>query len=368
MVDFASRVEPVPISHQKKIKILFIRMSYIGDILHATPAAKAIKEAIPHAELYWIVTPSLVDMLKNNPYVDHIILWERDAYEWHSKRLHLPTMWKMWWQLRKQLKPYHFDIAVDVQGRLITGLVLLASGAKRKLGMSGTKELNWLFTKEKSKGTYRHVIERYLQVAGLLGAPTSDTHMVLSLTDEEKEWAQRELSKLDSTKPIVGLVPGTSWPSKEWIPSYWKEVIVQLQNEVNFVYLGGSKEVDMVDSWPRGSRIYNAVGKTSLRQTMALIGACDCIVASDTGSLHIACALNRPVVSLFGPTDPNIWGPLQVPSRVLVDSQFDCLGCRKRRCPKLKGQECVSSDDRQGQPCMLAITPDKVILAIKEFI
>lgn len=152
------------------MNILFVRLSYIGDILHATPAAKALKERYPEAKLHWICTPSLGPLLEGNPYVDEVIPWERDLYEAHSKELHLPTMYRMYKELRQKLKPYHFDMAVDVQGRLISGLVLMASGAPRRLGLSGTKELNWLFTNEKAKGRYDHVIKRYNDVVALTGA------------------------------------------------------------------------------------------------------------------------------------------------------------------------------------------------------
>ena len=150
------------------MNILFVRLSYIGDILHATPAARWIKEQYPDAKLHWIVTPSMVELLDGNPYVDEIIPWERDEYEAHSKKLHIPTMWRMWWELKAKLEPYKFDVAIDVQGRLITGLVLLASGATIRLGLGGTKELNWLFTNYKSKPSTDHVIKRYVEVAQLL--------------------------------------------------------------------------------------------------------------------------------------------------------------------------------------------------------
>ena len=77
------------------MNILFVRLSYIGDILHATPAARWIKEQYPDAKLHWIVTPSMVELLDGNPYVDEIIPWERDEYEAHSKKLHIPTMWRI---------------------------------------------------------------------------------------------------------------------------------------------------------------------------------------------------------------------------------------------------------------------------------
>ena len=150
------------------MNILFVRLSYIGDILHATPAARWIKKQYPDAKLHWIVTPSMVELLQDNPYVDEIIPWERDEYEAHSKKLHIPSMWRMWWDLKAKLEPYKFDVAIDVQGRLITGLVLLASGAPIRLGLGGTKELNWLFTNYKTKPSTEHVIKRYVEVAQLL--------------------------------------------------------------------------------------------------------------------------------------------------------------------------------------------------------
>ena len=160
--------------------------------------------------MHWIVTPTMAEILRHNPYVDEIIEWERDAYEAHSKKIHIPTMWRMWWELREKIKPYKFDVAVDVQGRLITGLVLLASGAPIRLGLGGTKELNWLFTNFKSEANQDHVIKRYLQVAQLLpkalekhgfsavslGVSQSDgidLQMVLNLSESEIAWAQAEV-------------------------------------------------------------------------------------------------------------------------------------------------------------------------------
>ena len=343
------------------MKILFIRMSYIGDILHATPAAKALKEKYPQAKLYWICTPSLVEILKHNPYVDEIIEWERDVYEAHSKKLHLKTMWTMWWELRKRLKPYQFDMCVDVQGRLITGLVMLAAGAKIRLGMSGTKELNWLFTNRKSKGHYTHVIERYNQVVGLVGANTDDLHMVLCLTGEEKNQAAQRLSALAENRPTIGLVFGTSWPSKQWTEAGWRQLIERLAPNYNLVFIGGPQEIPLKERITQGldldkAHIYDGIGQTSLRESAALINQCQALVVADTGALHMAEALDVPSVALFGPTRPELWGPLGPRSYVLQAEGLSCLGCRKRRCKKA------------DHPCMSRIKPEEVEAALQEIL
>lgn len=383
------------------MNILFVRLSYIGDILHATPAARWIKEQYPDAKLHWIVTPSMVELLEGNPYVDKIIPWERDEYEAHSKKLHIPTMWRMWWELKAKLEPYKFDVAVDVQGRLITGLVLLASGAPIRLGLGGTKELNWLFTNYKTKPSTDHVIKRYVEVAQLLkeavtkqanletplkpvdnGLDTETLHTVsvkkmyhmdFYVPSKLHIWAEEQWKTIDNhsslnrgevEKPLrVGLVLGTSWATKEWPQEKWYSLIKSLQYRANFVCLGGPKEstqykplMDSLTAEGIDQIMLNMLGKTTLQEVGALIESCDVVVTADTGSLHIALALNKPVVALFGPTDPKLWGPLTGTFKVLVNDELDCLGCRKRRCPK------------PDQYCMSGIEPVRVKKAIFELI
>jgi len=383
------------------MNILFVRLSYIGDILHATPAARWIKEQHPDAKLHWIVTPSMVELLDGNPYVDEIIPWERDEYEAHSKKLHIPTMWRMWWELKAKLEPYKFDVAVDVQGRLITGLVLLASGAPIRLGLGGTKELNWLFTNYKTKPSTDHVIKRYVEVAQLLKEAVArqadlDTplktvdnllepetlnnvsankmyHMDFYVPSKLHTWSEEQWKTIDNhtslnrgevEKPLrVGLVLGTSWVTKEWPQEKWYSLIKSLQYRANFVCLGGPKEstqykplMDSLAAEGIDQIMLNMLGKTTLQEVGALIESCDVVVTADTGSLHIALALNKPVVALFGPTDPKLWGPLTGTFKVLVNDELDCLGCRKRRCPK------------PDQYCMSGIEPVRVKKAIFELI
>jgi len=383
------------------MNILFVRLSYIGDILHATPAARWIKEQYPDAKLHWIVTPSMVELLDGNPYVDEIIPWERDEYEAHSKKLHIPTMWRMWWELKAKLEPYKFDVAVDVQGRLITGLVLLASSAPIRLGLGGTKELNWLFTNYKSKPSTDHVIKRYVEVAQLLKEAvakqadldtplkTADNllepetlnnvsakkmyHMDFHVPSKLHTWAEELWETIDNhnslnrgevEKPLrVGLVLGTSWATKEWPQEKWYSLIKSLQYRADFVCLGGPKEatqykplMDSLTAEGIDQIMLNMLGKTTLQEVGALIESCDVVVTADTGSLHIALALDKPVVALFGPTDPKLWGPLTGTFKVLVNDELDCLGCRKRRCPK------------PDQYCMSGIEPVRVKKAIFELI
>lgn len=383
------------------MNILFVRLSYIGDILHATPAARWIKEQYPDAKLHWIVTPSMVELLEGNPYVDEIIPWERDEYEAHSKKLHIPTMWRMWWELKGKLEPYKFDVAVDVQGRLITGLVLLASGAPIRLGLGGTKELNWLFTNYKTKPSTDHVIKRYVEVAQLLkeavtkqanletplkpvdnGLDTDTLHTISAkkmyhmdyyVPSKLHTWAEEQWKTIDNhsslnrgevEKPLrVGLVLGTSWATKEWPQEKWYSLIKSLQYRANFVCLGGPKEatqykplMDSLAAEGIDQVMLNMLGKTTLQEVGALIESCDVVVTADTGALHIALALNKPVVALFGPTDPKLWGPLTGIFKVLVNDELDCLGCRKRRCPK------------PDQYCMSGIEPVRVKKAIFELI
>lgn len=343
------------------MNILFVRLSYIGDILHATPAARALKEQYPDAKLHWICTPSLTPLLEGNPYVDEVIPWERDQYEAYSKRLRLGKMYSMYKALCRKLEPYHFDMAVDVQGRLISGLVLRASKAPIRLGLRGTKELNWLFTNRKATGHYQHVIKRYNDVVALTGADVSNTHMVLNLSQEEVRWAKDELVAVESVKPTIGLVFGTSWVTKEWTEDHWHSLLNSIYPWANILLLGGNRERALTDRIIRdvplqATNTYDAVGRTSLRETAALIHECDLLITGDTGALHMAEALDVPTIGIFGPTDPAIWGPLNPESIVIQADGVDCLGCRHRVCPKSK------------RLCMENIQPETVEAAIRKLL
>lgn len=339
------------------MNILLVRMSCIGDILHATPVARALKNKYPHSHLVWIVTPDLSPLLKNNPYVDEILPWHRDDFETYARQGRLNILWRMWWPLRKQLQIYHFDLAIDIQGLLISGLVMLASGAKQKIGMGHTKELNRFFVGKKCQEPYIHIIERYLNVLHLLDIYDNNKDMVLNLSTEEKQWAQEVITNtiLEHTKePLIALVPGTSWKSKEWLPEYWQELANLLKVKYRLIYIGGTKELGVAERLPKGTQIYDAVGKTNLRETAALINDCQLLVSGDTGTLHMAAALNKSTISIFGPTNANVWGPLGTQHVKISDKTLTCLGCRKRQCPK------------QGHPCMKNITPQMIADIVTE--
>ena len=283
-----------------------------------------------------------------------------------------------------------------MQGRLITGLVLLASGAPIRLGLGGTKELNWLFTNYKTKPSTEHVIKRYVEVAQLLtkaitehanldtslnidkyGIESSCSlnesnanmlyHMDFQVPTNLHSWAEEQWKSIDNDVSLhrgvvetplrIGLVLGTSWATKEWPQEKWYSLIKSLQYRGNFVCLGGPKEatqykplLDSLTDEGIDKIVLNMLGKTTLQELGALIESCDVLVTADTG------ALNKPVVALFGPTDPKLWGPLTGTFKVLVNDELDCLGCRKRRCPK------------PDQYCMSGIDPVRVKKAIFELI
>jgi putative ADP-heptose--LPS heptosyltransferase II len=186
-------------------------------------------------------------------------------------------------------------------------------------------------------------------------------------------WAEEQWKTIDNDVSLyrgvvetpfrVGLVLGTSWATKEWPQEKWYSLIKSLQYRANFVCLGGPKEatqykplMDSLTDEGIDKIVLNMLGKTTLQELGALIESCDVVVTADTGALHIALALNKPVVALFGPTDPKLWGPLTGIFKVLVNDELDCLGCRKRRCPK------------PDQYCMSGIEPVRVKKAIFELI
>lgn len=175
--------------------------------------------------------------------------------------------------------------------------------------------------------------------------------MDLIVTADEQQRAKFEVETAfaEKDRPLIGLVLGSSWETKSWPYEKWQQLIDSLSYRSNFICLGGPKEAQEFEELMQHVEkenlpVYNKLGKTTLREMAALLGECEVVVACDTGALHMAVALQRPVIALFGPTNPAEWGPLTGIYKVLQNHDMECLGCRKRKCPKGKAY-CMSGID-----------------------
>lgn len=284
--------------------ILIIKMSSLGDVLHALPTLYALRENCPKARIVWAVHQNFSAVLPGKPWIDEVIYIDK-------KRLKSLSYWK---ELRKTLHAYHFDICLDLQGLAKSAIVAFNSGAKEKYGYWEMREGSFLVSKGLT-GAHKngHVIERYLDTVRVLGGTVRSVEFPLPDVSLEKNIMKNRFLADGLDGPFVAVVPGARWSVKEWPVSYWQEFLRRLAaSGMHAVLLGSGDDI------PKGEAIATAVdspyvlnytGLTSLRELMAAIAMSWLYISADTGPLHLANALKKELIALFGPTCPARTGP-----------------------------------------------------------
>lgn len=342
-------------------RFLIIRLSSIGDVLHATPVARELKKAVPSCHITWLVGENPASLLACNPYIDTVHVWPREEWEKALRAGRLGEAWSLWRALKQDLAERAFDVALDVHGLFLTGMIAKMTGAPRRIGLARTREVNRLFMTETAPfpPESRHVIYRYLSVLRPLGIEARDSRMDLFLSPQDQDFASGFLKRrrLQPEKPLVALCPATTWPDKNWPSEYFAAVIDGLQDQAELLLCGGPGERLLAERIIRQVQapVINGVGRVSLTEMAALLARSAVLLSGDTGPLHMAVALETPTVSVYGPTDPAVYGPLAGPHRILTGGAA-CAPCNKRRCSKGSSQ------------CMYSVTPELAIRAIKEFL
>lgn len=296
----------------------------MGDILHSMPAVTALRLAHPDWTIHWAVEPQWAELFcaegarprtRAMPLVDKIyrVPAKRWAREWNhgSTRTELAA-------LCRQLRAEHYDVALDLQGAVRSALLARASGAARVVGEATPREwaAKWLF-KERIATRGVHVIEQSVEVASALGpAPLMAAPPLLPVDPAS------EAKAADLLEPLVLLSPGAGWGAKRWPPARYGAVARALMERGFHVLVNcGPHEQALAEEIQQTSGGGVRVVVASLSELIAITRRAALVIAGDTGPLHLACALGRPTVAIFGPTDPARNGPWGNRFRVLRHPQ-----------------------------------------------
>ena len=332
-------------------RILVVKLSAIGDVLMATPVSRALRVAYPDSYIAWVVERKSADVVLGNPYLDEVIVWERAKGA-------LPFA-KSLSALRRELKSRKFDVCIDLQGLIRSAGVCLVSGAKRRVGFADGDEYSPFFYHEKfAVDADANAQQRNLDLLQTVGVNSTDTAMHMPVLDEDRAFADDFLKKdgLDGEK-IVAFCPATTWVNKHWTPEGWSGVsnILGEKYGVKPLILGSKADVALASKIVDGARIKPVVsaGQTTLKQAGALMERSLAVIGVDTGLLHMAVALDRPAVGLFGASAWRCF--LKKDNFVWVAKDFPCSPCRRH-------PTCDNVD------CMQAIVPDDVTEAVKRWL
>ena len=331
--------------------ILIVKLSAIGDVIHALPVAQALKQQFPKAKITWVVEKPAYDLLTNNPNIDEIIIFEKKKYKSVVGFLkHAPSF-------IKELRQRNFDLALDLQGLFKSGIIGWLSGAKERLVYENAREgsgfLSNRIVGEHSKG---HVAERCLDVARALGCNMDKPIFTICNTPEEQLLTHSIAAKagLDIDKLYVVLALAANWPNKIWPYEHFAKLCDALyRDNIIPVMIGGpndgsiSKMISAMTEIPP----IDLTGKTTLKQLAYIIKKAKVFVGGDTGPMHLAVAVDTPTIALMGPTDIVRNGPLG-DKHLPIIVPYDCAGCWQRACPK-------------KIDCLAAITVEQVYQGIR---
>ena len=328
------------------MNILIVKLSAIGDVIHALPVAHALKKGIPDCRITWVVEKASQELVKANPYVDETVLFDK------TKR-------KTWKQLRAYapgfiagLRSQNFDLSLDLQGLFKSAAISRLSGAPRRLVCYHAREMSgWMGQRVCGPNRRGHIVEQYRDVVRSLGVDPQGIDFGVRISDETaaKTAALAREAGLDMRQNYVIIVPGANWPNKRWPVEHYAVLTDKLFDDRMIpVIVGGLGDDYFADEIRKACIIppIDLTCRTTLLQLAELIRHARLVIGGDTGPVHLAAALDTPALMLMGPTDPCRNGPYGAGSDVLT-VPYDCAGCWKREC-------------RYGKECLAILSPEAV--------
>jgi len=297
-------------------RICIVMMSAVGDTVHVLPVINALKRVNPEARISWVLQPGPGSLVKGHRSVDDIILFDRSLG------------WRAFAETRAELSKRRFDLVINLQVYFKAGIVTAFAHAPVKLGFdrARARDFNWLFTNRKIPGRpVQHVQDQYLEFLRALGVPAEPVEWDLGPWREETIWRDTFRDSLE--RPAAAIVVATSKPEKDWLPERWAEVCDALHERgMQSVLIGGRSERELAAERVIMQRAcHKPMSKlgSGLRPLVSIIDASSLVLSPDTGPLHIAVALNTPVISLMGYTNPKRTGPYRRFHDLIIDRYGD---------------------------------------------
>ncbi len=328
-------------------KILIIKISSLGDVLHAFPAVSLIAGKYKDAQIDWLVNPAFAPILEYNTCVNRIILFPR-------RELASPlTFSKAFIRLIRDIRKEKYDLVIDLQGLLRSAFFARFARTPVIAGFDSPKEKAATFfynRKITPDAEHVHAVDKNAGfVSKLLDVPFSVPDSPLPENRRNMDNLAAILGKknVSTNDLIIGVAPGARWESKQWPPSFFAKVMDSLVGRVpgcKFILLGSPDELETcrkIASSCEKARPVIIAGETGIGELVEAIRISKCLLCNDSGPMHIAASLKIPVCAMFGPTDPEKTGPYGKPHSVF-QPELSCIKCFKRYCPQ-KNYVCQKS-------------------------
>ncbi len=326
---------------------MIIRLSSLGDIIHTLPAFSALRKKFPEARISWAVEDKGKEILDFVPGIDKTIAARTQGWPVLSRKF-----WREISRLKKEMSD-NGQVTLDFQGLLKSGLLGFLSGAEKRIGFH-RKNLReplaaWFYTErlEKIPETI-HVIDKNLKLLTMAGIRENRYEFPLNIPENLVKSVKEKLIQAgySENQKLVVYNVGAAWRTKRWFAERWAELIKMTKRQDLFsLLLWGSEEEKAL-----AEEVHEKAGAPlspafSLKEVMALVKQASLLVSGDTFALQVACALSRPVVGIFGPTNPRRNGPFRTQDKVAFH-EIECSYCYRRSC--------------RNPECLKKITPEEV--------
>ena len=309
------------------MRVLIVKPSSLGDVVHALPVLRLLRHAHPRARIDWWLAPGLFPLLREDPDITELIPFhKRDP--------------RAWLNALQRVRAHRYDLVIDLQGLARSGVMAwLASGA-RSIGLDLGREGARAFYDEvvPRPAASAHAVDWYLAVAQRLGLDTDVPYEWLPKSGDDE-------AETDTDAGHIALIPGARWENKRWPATHFRELTEKLlagRPKLRFAVYGDGGDAGLAAQIVAGrtDAIVDRTGGTSLPELVAHLRSAAAVITNDTGPMHIAAALGRPVIGLFGPTDARLTGPYGIAADSLrID--LPCAPCLKSRCRWSTPRQCL---------------------------
>ncbi len=347
-------------------RILILRLSSIGDVVHALPVLHALHSAYPHLEISWVVEEMSAEILVGNPILKEVIVIPRSR--WKKGRTKSLTVWREMIVFLKELRRRKFDLTLDLQGYAKSGVLVAATGARYRFGWCRLRDGAQLVSRRiPHQSESLHRVEWYLDVIRALGIAVPSVVFPLAIPTSARESVQQKLEVLNISGSYLVLNLATGNEVRRWGVEKYAELVSQIgmRFATPILIIGSAKDrplnsvlIERVKGDMKAP-VIDMAGETSLMELAALLKGCAVHITGDTGSTHIAAAVGCPVIGIYGPTDPTHAGAWGQRKHTLSKRELCTKGCGGKSCaaPCLRQQPATEAGEGVTvAKCLNAIT------------
>ena len=321
-----------------KLKILILKSSSLGDVVQALPVLRLLKQHDPSSQIFWWLSADLLSLLESDPDLTGIFPFAR--HRWVS-----PQHWDELLLSVQQIREHAFDWVIDLQGLARSGFIAWLACGKLTVGLDDLREgaAGFYDLLIPRPSYYTHAVDWYLGALPLLGVPKHENFTWLPFRKDAASAIEQRWHPGGARWVIVN--PGARWFNKRWPAEFYRELvqlITRSNPDVHVAVMGGKADAALGEAIVRGNphQCLDLTGKTSLPEMIEWIRLSELIVTNDTGPMHVAAALDKPVVGIFGPTEQRRTGPYQQVDEV-IRIPLPCAPCLKSTCAHERPLECL---------------------------